>query len=84
MLFSTAPLPHTSALPIVQPREPVADELAATLAGVELAAALAGVELTGLELAETFEQTAPVIVGLSAANPLFLLPCTPKLTDCPG
>ena len=33
------------------------------------------------ELLVTVEQTAPVIVGFSAAAVLFLSPCTPKLTD---
>ncbi len=33
------------------------------------------------ELDVAVEQTAPVIVGFSAAAVLFLSPCTPKLTD---
>jgi hypothetical protein len=39
---------------------------------------------TELALLTTLEQTAPVIVGFSAAAVLFLSPCTPKLTDWPG
>jgi hypothetical protein len=36
---------------------------------------------TELLLVTTAEQTAPVMVGFSAAAELFLSPCTPKLTD---
>ena len=38
-------------------------------------------EVVATELLVTVEQTAPVIVGFSAAAVLFLSPCTPKLTD---
>jgi hypothetical protein len=41
-------------------------------------------EVVATELLVTVEQTAPVIVGFSAAAVLFLSPCTPKLTDWPG
>jgi hypothetical protein len=51
-------------------------ELLVEVAGEELVVAT---EL----LVVTVEQTAPVIVGFSAAEP-FLSPCTPKLTDWPG
>lgn len=44
---------------------------------------LAGGVLLGAELLVAVPQTLPVIVGISAVAP-FLLPCTPKLTDCPG
>lgn len=41
-------------------------------------------EVVGTELLlVTLEQTLPVMVGISAVLP-FLLPCTPKVTDCPG
>lgn len=41
-------------------------------------------EVVATELLVTVEQTAPVIVGFSAAAVLFLSPWTPKLTDWPG
>jgi hypothetical protein len=41
-------------------------------------------EVVATELLVTVEQTAPVIVGISAAAVLFLSPWTPKLTDWPG
>lgn len=52
------------------------------LLGVELE--LEAIELGTEELVTTLEQTEPVIVGFSAELLLFLLPWTPKLTDCPG
>ena len=70
------------------------DELLALL-GVELATEFFELDVTAVELFELdevvaveldageVEQTAPVIVGISAAEP-FLSPCTPKLTDWPG
>lgn len=60
--------------------EATLDELAGgVLLGAELE--LDGVE--GVELLATLPHTSPVMVGISALL-LFLLPCTPKLTDCPG
>lgn len=38
-------------------------------------------DVVATELLVAVEQTAPVIVGFSAAAVLFLSPCTPKLTD---
>lgn len=61
-------------------------ELATELFELEVTAELT-TELLELEATEELlglvEQTSPVIVGFSALTP-FVLPCTPKLTDCPG
>ena len=61
----------------------VATELLVDVAGAELVVATELLVATAELLVVVVEQTAPVTVGFSAAEP-FLSPCTPKLTDCPG